>query len=288
MVGRKKKKFDFGKAVIVAVLTLLTFATAWPILYIVSISLSGSEHVLLQDIYFFPKDITIESYKLLGNYGDLWSAYSNTILYTFAGTAIGVVGTIMLSFAVAQKNFYHRGIVIWLVTITMFFSGGMIANYIVISKLGLLNTIWSVILPGSVNAWNMMIAKTYFSGLSESVMESAELDGCGPIRKLIFFAVPLAKPIIAVLTLYMVVGFWNTYFTSMLYLEDSKQLIQNYLQRLFNSSDFGGTGTGVDATIEAAQIKYTAIVVTMFPIMAIYPFLQKYFVHGIMVGAVKE
>ncbi len=276
------------QGIIYAFLILTTLVTVWPILYIVSVSFSGREHILLQDVYLLPKGFTLDSYRLLGRYEELWHAYGNTVVYTVSGTLIGVAGTVMLSFAVSQRDFYHRRLVIWIVMVTMFFSGGMIATYVVVTRLNLLNTMWAVILPGSVNAWNMIIARTYYLSLSESIFESANIDGCGPVRRLWYFGIPLAKPILAVLTLYMIVGFWNTYFTSMLYLDDpKKQLIQNYLQRLFDNSEFGGTGTDVNATVEAAQLKYTAVVVTMFPIMMIYPFLQKYFVHGIMVGSVK-
>jgi putative aldouronate transport system permease protein len=158
--------------------------------------------------------------------------------------------------------------------------------------LGLMNTAWAIILPGSVSAWYMIITRTYFTTIPESLFESASLDGASELKKLLVIAVPLAMPIIAVLALYMIVGYWNTYFSALLYLDDVKlHPLQNYLDKiLFNDSFSGGFGQGSDVSgaIQIEQIKYSAIVVAMFPIMVIYPFLQRFFVKGIMLGSIKE
>lgn len=285
---RRVADVTVGKVLILLFLLLCTALALYPILYILSLSLSGAKHLLLQDVYVFPKEWTLASYRLLFSTKDIWVAYKNTVLYTLGGTVIGVGTTIPLSFAVSQRDFAGRRIVIWLVMITMFFSGGTVANYILISNLHLMDTVWAIILPGAVNAWNMIVARTYFLSIPSSLFESAQIDGAGAFKRLWYFAIPLAKPIIAVLTMYMIVGFWNTYFTSMLYLQNTAlQPIQNYLDRLLNNADFGATDITGTATLQIEQLKYSAIVVTLFPIMMIYPFFQKYFVNGIMVGSIK-
>lgn len=260
--------------------------TLYPIVYILSMSLSGSAHLLKQDIWLFPKDFSFESYKLLFKESAIWVAYYNTIKYTVLGTVVGLSGTVALAYAVSQKTFRYRRIVIWYMMFTMFFSGGMVPLYVLINQLNMINTPWAIVLPGAINAWNMVIARTYLTTLPASLVESARLDGASEFTVLWRIIVPIAKPIIAVLALYLIVGYWNTYFTAVLYLEDIKlQPLQNYLHTLLYTSDFSGTS---GASLQVEMLKYSSIVIAMFPIMCIYPFFQKYFVKGIMVGSIKE
>lgn len=288
MVGQKK--FRVSKAVIYIILTLLAFICLYPVLYVLSMSFSSEEHLILRDVYFFPKGFTFDSYALLFETNDIWRAYLNTILYTVLGTFVGMAATLTLAFAVSQKRFHGRKIVIWSVMFTMLFSGGMVPTYILVQGLGLMDTPWAIVLPGAVNAWNMIVARTYFMTISPAVFESASIDGASEFRKFWTIALPLSKPIVAVLFMYLVVGFWNTYFTSMIYLNDvTLQPIQNYLQKLLESGDSTGNTSGSSSSaIAVEKLKYAAIVITMFPIMLIYPFVQKFFVYGIMVGSVKE
>ena len=288
MVGQKK--FRVSKVVIYALLTLLAFICLYPVLYVLSMSFSSEEHLILRDVYFFPKGFTFDSYALLFETNEIWRAYLNTILYTVLGTFVGMAATLTLAFAVSQKRFHGRKIVIWSVMFTMLFSGGMVPTYILVQGLGLMDTPWAIVLPGAVNAWNMIVARTYFMTISPAVFESAAIDGASEFRKFWTIAIPLSKPIVAVLFMYLVVGFWNTYFTSMIYLNDvSLQPIQNYLQKLLESGDSTGNTSGSSSSaIAVEKLKYAAIVITMFPIMLIYPFVQKFFVYGIMVGSVKE
>ncbi len=289
---RKKKKFTIGKFFVYLTVFILVAFTLYPVVYILSMSFSSLEHLILQDVWLLPKDFTLEAYALLFKTSDLWVAYKNTIIYTFLGTAIGLTFTVALSYAVSQKNFYCRRIVIWFFMITMFFSGGVVPSYILINQLHLINSPLAIALPGAVTAWNMIITRTYFATISPSLFESASLDGAGEVRKLIFIALPVAKPIIAVLALYMIVGYWNTYFSALLYLEERELMpIQNYLQTILYDSNASGTpgqGSTIGGAMQIEQLKYSSIVVAIFPIMMVYPFLQKYFAAGIMVGSIKE
>lgn len=281
-----EKKFTIGKLIIYVLVLLCMLITLYPIVYILSMSLSGSAHILKQDIWLLPKDFSFESYKLLFKESAIWVAYYNTIKYTVLGTVVGLSGTVALAYAVSQKTFRYRRIVIWYMMFTMFFSGGMVPLYVLINQLNMINTPWAIVLPGAINAWNMVIARTYLTTLPASLVESARLDGASEFTVLWRIIVPIAKPIIAVLALYLIVGYWNTYFTAVLYLEDIKlQPLQNYLHTLLYTSDFSGTS---GASLQVEMLKYSSIVIAMFPIMCIYPFFQKYFVKGIMVGSIKE
>lgn len=288
MVGQKK--FSVSKIVIYIILLLFAFMCIYPVLYILSMSFSGEDHLILRDVYFWPKGFTFNSYNELFKTKEIWRAYLNTVYYTVLGTAIGITTTLTLSYAVSQKKFGGRRIVIWLVMFTMLFSGGMVPTYILVQGLGLMDTPWAIVLPGAVNAWNMIVARTYFMTIPSAVFESAEIDGASEFRKLWSIGLPSAKPIIAVLFMYLIVGFWNTYFTSMIYLSDVRlHPIQNYLQKFLESGDKAGNTSGsASSAIMIEKLKYAAIVITMFPIMAVYPFVQKFFVYGIMIGSVKE
>ena len=285
-----QKKFRLSAAIIFVVLMLFAFICLYPVLYVLSMSFSGEEHLILRDVYFFPKGFTFDSYALLFDTSEIWRAYLNTIRYTVLGTFVGMAATLTLAYAVSQKRFRGRKIVVWSVMVTMLFSGGMVPTYILVQGLGLMNTPWAIVLPGAVNAWNMIVARTYFMTISPSIFESASIDGASEFRKFRTIAMPLSKPIVAVLFMYLIVGFWNTYFTSMIYLNDvTLQPIQNYLQKLLDSGDSSGNASGASSSaIAVEKLKYAAIVITMFPIMMIYPFVQKFFVYGIMVGSVKE
>ena len=291
-----KEKWTFGKALNYAFLFLCIMITLYPIVYVLSMSFSSARHVMLQDVWLLPKGPTLASYKLLLQNNDIWVAYYNTVWYAVVGTLIGLFCTITISYAISRKRFHHRRIVTWFVMFTMFFSGGIVPTYILINQLHLDNTRWAIVLPSAVVAWNIVIARTYFASLPESLIESAYIDGASEFRILRSIILPLSKPIVAVLALYLIVGFWNTYFTALLYLDDTKlQPLQNYLQKLLFNFDFANSTTGASSGnlgaqrgLQVEQLKYSTIVVAMFPIMCIYPFLQKYFVQGIMIGSIKE
>lgn len=288
--NKKRKKISAFGCMLTLLVLLLTIVTLYPIMNVLSNSFSSLEHIIKQDVGFFPKSFTFDSYKLLFRTNDIWIAYKNTIIYTTLGTSISLLVTIPVAFACSQKNFYFRRIVLWIIMFTMFFGGGLIPTYILIDTLHMFNTPWAIVLPNAVVPSYVILARTYFYSLPASLFESAELDGANEFKKLWYIGFPTAKPIIAVLALYLIVNYWNTYYTCMLYLDDAKMHpLQNFLQKIISSSvqsDLGGAGGS--SALQVEQLKYSAIVVAMFPIMSIYPFLQKYFVKGIMVGSIKE
>ncbi len=297
MVKKEKKSRSLSKKPIsvfscflIICISILTIITLYPIMNVLSNSFSSLEHIIKQDIRFFPKDFSLDSYRLLFDAKDIFIAYKNTIIYTVLGTSISLILTIPVAYACSQKSFHFRRIVLWIIMFTMFFGGGMIPMYILVDALCLFNTPWAIVLPHAIVPSYVILARTYFYTIPSSLFESAELDGANELKKLWYIGIPTAKPIIAVLALYLIVNYWNTYYTCMLYLDDVKlHPLQSYLQRIMDSSvqsNLGGVGGS--SALQMEQLKYSAIVVAMFPIMGVYPFLQKYFVKGIMVGSIKE
>ncbi len=198
----------------------------------------------------------------------------------------------MTAYPLSRKRFWGRNFISMMIVFTTLFSGGMIPNFLLIKNLGLYNTRWAMILPGAISVFNMILARTFFTGIPESLMESASIDGAGEATILWKIVVPLSKPIVAVLTLFYAVGHWNSYFNALLYIPDIKlQPLQMYLVKLLilaQDQMAEGDGDLLQLAMEAMQTKYAAIIVVILPILCIYPFLQKYFAQGVMIGAIKE
>ena len=273
------------------VLLLLTLATLYPFIYVVSMSVSASIYVVQQSVWLLPKGFTLESYKLVFQNSVIWQSYYNTVWYTVVGTAINVFMTVIVAFPLSRKAFFLRNPLTLFIAFTMFFSGGMIPVFMVVNHLGLYDTRWAMILPGAVNAWNIIIARTYFESIPESLDESARMDGANDIMILFRIMLPLSLPILAVLTLFYAVGHWNSFFNALIYLPSVElQTLQIYLRKiliLLSQELAGSADTGLDRSVAVEQLKYAAIIVTILPILFAYPFLQKYFVKGLMIGSIK-
>jgi len=279
--------------VILAMGVLLCVAvTLYPFIYVASMSFSESKYVIARSVWLFPKGFSLEAYKLVLNNPFIWKAYYNTIWYTVIGTFINVAMTILAAWPLSRKSFFVRNYVMTFIVITMFFGGGLIPTFILVSNLGLYDTRWAMILPGAVSAFNIIIARTFFQAIPEELVESAKLDGANDLTVLFRIILPLSMPIIAVLTLFYAVGHWNSYFNAILYLSSPDlHPLQIYLMKILValSDQFAGATTaGIVRTAEVEQLKYSSIMVTVLPILFIYPFLQKYFVKGVMIGALKE
>ncbi|MGI5900412.1 MAG: carbohydrate ABC transporter permease [Christensenellales bacterium] len=278
---------------VIFIMLIALIITLYPIWYVVCMSFSDSMAVMKKEVYLYPIGFNIESYRrVLNPSTGIFTAYKNTIIYTVAGTTLNVVLTVMLAYPLSQKRFWGRNKIALFVTFTMLVSGGMIPNFLLVRALNLYNTRWALILPGAIQVYNMILARTFFAGIPDSMSESASIDGANDVTILSKIILPLSMPIIAVLILFYAVGHWNTYFNALLYLPNQKlQPLQMYLVRLLVQNEQllaeGGEDT-MEMAMQNIKTKYATIMVVVAPILCVYPFLQKYFVQGIMIGAIKE
>ena len=264
--------------------------TLYPFLYVLAASLSSDEFFLSGNFGIIPDGINFDAYKAVLSYPMLGRSYLNTILYTVVGTAINLVLTILGAYPLARKDLKGKKLITFLIVFTMFFSGGLIPNYLVVQKTGLYDTFWAMVIPNAIATWNLILMRTYFQSIPNEIEEAALIDGYGYFSILVKIIVPLSVPSIATVGLFYAVAHWNSYFNALLYLQ-SKELypvqillrqivIQNSTDDITNSATMGGV-------MFAENIKYATIIITALPIICVYPFIQKYFIKGIMVGSVK-
>ena len=280
-----------------AIFTLIV--TAYPIIFVFFMSISTPDAVFLNKIRFLPNALYLDTYASLLSREELWLFYYNTVYIVAFGTAINIILTVVAGYVLSRRDFRLRNVAMAMMVITMFFQGGIIPFYLVVRSLGLINTRWSLILPFAINAFHVIIARTYIqSSIPESLHESATIDGASKLRILVSIVAPLTKPLIAVIGLWSAVFFWNSYFWPLVFIRDQgKQPIQIFLQKLLVLGQAGELGLlegAAEAGImlagrsgTAEQMKYVAIVVTIVPILCVYPFVQKYFIRGVMLGALK-
>ncbi|GHU01153.1 putative ABC transporter permease protein YtcP [Spirochaetia bacterium] len=278
---------------IVAFLTALLFLTIYPVVYIFSMSISSADAVLKREVLLFPKGFSPGSYKLVFENQQIWRSYMNSIFYTAFGTFINLILTLACAYSVSQRQFFLRKQLMVFITLTMMFSGGMIPNFILVTRLGIYNTRWAILLPGAVSAWNLIIVRNFFmTTIPEELLDSAKIDGSNDIYTFLRIVLPLSGAIIAVMILFYAVGHWNMWFKAMIYVpNEALQPLQLYLRKilLLNSPEaLAGMEDALERVAYAMQLKYAAIIVTTLPVMCLYPFVSKYFVKGVMVGAIKE
>lgn len=291
-----KLQRSFGEklsdAAIVIFNLLIVAVTLYPFLYVVSMSISDPVYAMRQEVFLFPKGFSTEAYKIVFENPDIWKSYYNTVWYTVVGTTISVVLTAAAGYVLSRKGFFARTPIMFFIAFTMFFSGGLIPIFLIVNGLGLYDTRWAIVLPGAVGAFYIIMARTFFEGIPESLQESAKIDGANEMRILVSIMLPLSKPILAVLVLFYAVGYWNSYFAALIYLSDAKlQPLQLYLYKILvkqEASLMEGMNDHFERALVGAQIKYAAIIVAILPIIFIYPFLQRFFVKGVMIGAIKE
>jgi len=275
-------------------LCLLLVIVAYPLIYMISSSFSSGKAVSSGKVVLWPVDPSLEGYKAALSYRSVITGYRNTIIYTVVGTFVNVMLTLMAAFPLSRKNFQGRNIYMTLFIITMFFSGGLIPSYILITQLKLINNMWAIILPGAISTYNMIIARTFFATtIPSELVEASQIDGCSDFRFFFTILLPLSKAIIAVITLYYGVSHWNAWFGAMLYLRRlNLQPLQLVLRSILISSDVDVTQIQDPALLErliylAELMKYSLIVIATAPVVAIYPFVQRYFIKGVMIGSVK-
>jgi len=264
-----------------------------PMIYVVAASFSSPKALLSGRVYLWPVEFTLRGYKMLLGHQLLMSGFGNSILYTVVGTVVNVVMTVLAAYPLSRRDLAVRNPIMLLFTFTMLFSGGMIPTYILVKDLGLLDSMWALVFPTSISVWNLIITRTYFqSTIPGEVWESASVDGCDDFTFLIKIAIPLAKPILAVNVLLYAVGHWNSYFNEMMYLStNTKFPLQLVLREILVNMDTAGMSLDVTKQLEMQETKYllqySSIIVGSVPVMLLYPLVQKYFVKGIMVGAIK-
>lgn len=289
--GRDDKLFYTCCYIIIGILTILVL---YPIIYVVSASMSSANAIMSGKVWVFPVDFSLDGYKAVLKSANVWIGYRNTIFYTLAGTFINICMTMATAYPLARKNLYGRRPITLLFTFTMLFGGGMVPNYLLMKSLGLLNTPWALLLPGCISVYNMIVARTFIqNSIPGELLESAQLDGCSDIAYFFKIVLPLSKSILAVLTLWYAVSHWNAYFDAFLYLSD-KQLypLQIFLRDILISTQISSElaeDPELAEKLRTAQmtLKYAMIVVSTAPLFAMYPFVQKHFVKGVMIGSVK-
>jgi len=273
---------------------LIGLITLYPLIYTLSASLSEPLHIMGGDVVLFPVGFTLQSYERVFASANILNGYKNTILYAFCGTFINLTLTIMAAYPLSLPDLKGKSFVTFLITFTMFFSGGMIPSFINIRNLGLMNTIWAVLLPGAINATNMLIMRNYFiQSIPGELREAASIDGCSPFKTMTSIILPLSKSILVVVTLYYFVGHWNSYFDAMMYLRDTdKYPLQVLLRQILLLSQMGDMAeqmgvNDLNTTLIYASLKYAIIVVSAVPLLVIYPMIQRFFEKGIMMGSIK-
>ena len=271
---------------IVGLFSLLCFI---PILLVVIYSFTPYDLYLKNHFDFFPSRLTLDAYRMVMNYRYIWTGYGNTLYITIFGSALSLIVLVLTGYPLSKKDLKGRNVYMTLWIITMFFSGGMIPNYFLIRTLGLLNNCWSLILPGLVSCYNLILMKNYIQGLPGSLEEAALIDGANDLMVLIRIVLPLSAPILATLGLFTAVGYWNSYFNAIMYMtKRANWPLQLVLRELLFESAVNEM-TAMDERVSTPfLLKMASIVVATVPIMCIYPFLQKYFMTGLVLGGVKE
>lgn len=280
----------------------VTFAfliVAYPLVYMISASISNPKDVASGAMWLFPKNITFEGYQRVFQDNRIWNGYANTILYTIVGTAVNLAVTIPAAYALSRRDFVGRNFFMGMFMVTMFFGGGLVPSYLLIKNLGMINSMWALILPAAASVWNIIVSRTFFQGtIPGEIQEAAQIDGCSNFRLFFNIILPLSMPIIAVMALFYGVGHWNSYFSAMIYLNDSEKYpLQLVLRQILVLQEMSAQGTGtMDSTAAtalnnkaevAALVRYAVIIVSTLPIIIVYPFIQRYFVQGVMIGSVK-
>lgn len=292
---RSEKIGGFSISIILLIIGLITMYPFW---HVIMYSLSESRAAMTGGLFFWPRQLDFTAYKILLGTKQIYIAYKNTIIRTFGGTLFSIALSALTAYPLSRKRFHGRGFFSMMIFFTMLFSGGMIPTFLVIRQLGMIDTLWALILPGAMSAYNMFILRNFFQSIPLSLEESAVLDGATPLRVLWSIILPLSMPAIAAVSMFYGVGHWNSYFDAVLYINDSsKQVLQIYLRQLLASTGALTTTVGAAMSNDAnlsdigkiteETMKMTTIAASVIPILFVYPWLQKYYVKGVMVGSVK-
>lgn len=289
--GLKKKKITVGTVVLYLALALIGFICLYPFLNVLAYSLSGYNAVLSGKVTFFPIDFNLGAYKDILHKAQIWIAMNVTVLVTLAGTAIGLVLTIFAAYGLSRENLPGRKVLSAIILFTMYFTGGIIPTFLVVKELGMYDSLASLVIPQSINVFNFIVMRTFFRQLPESLEEAAKIDGASDMQVLVKIILPLSVPIIATIGLFYAVQYWNGYFDALLYIQTpDKYTLQLRLRSLLFADELnnaGGAMEGAGTQVMTQSLKMACVAVSTLPILVVYPWLQKYFVKGVMLGSVK-
>ncbi|XTZ15673.1 carbohydrate ABC transporter permease [Micromonospora echinospora] len=286
--GRGRRVFQAVNAI---VLTGVVVVTLYPFVTIVARSLSDEAEIIAGRVNLVPRGFDLTTYRLVMSDSMFWTNYRNTVVYTVLATTISIVLTTCYAYVLAKPHLRGRGALVGVAVFTMFFSGGLIPNYVLVSSLGMTNTIWAVVVPNAINVFNLLVMKAFFESLPTELEEAAAVDGLNTYGTLLRIVLPLSKAVVATMVLFYAVSFWNSWFTAFLYLDRQELFpVTVYLRNLIAGATGAQSAGGVaddDAVQAAATLQSVTIVLTTLPILLVYPFVQRYFVSGVMLGAVK-
>lgn len=274
----------------------LILGVAYPLFFIAIASISDPVMVNSGQVWLWPKGITFEGFQRVFKDSSIWVGYRNTVFYTVVGTFINLFVTLPGAYALSRKDFTGRNFLMFMIVFTMFFEGGMIPTYLLVKSLGMVNTIWALLIPHAAAVWNIIVTRTFFqSTIPRELEEVAEIDGCGPFHFFLKIVLPLSKPIIAVMALFYAVGHWNEYFQALIYLSSQNLFpLQLYLKQILISTQIDPNMLQLGDAMSIAQMarlasimKYAIMIVSIIPLLVLYPFLQRYFIKGVMIGSIK-
>ena len=287
---RDSRGYRVFQVVNTIILTGVVVVTLYPFLNIVARSLSDEAAIITGRVNIIPQGFNLTAYKLVMKDPMFWINYRNTVMYTVVATFIAIVLTTTYAYVLSKKHLKGRGLLVGIAVFTMFFSGGLIPHYLLITSLGFKNTIWAIALPNAISVFNLLVMKAFFESLPTELEEAAQVDGLSTYGILLRIVIPLSKAVIATMVLFYAVSFWNSWFSAFLYLDRSELFpVTVYLRNLIAGATGGSDVTTASETALqiAANIQAVTIVLTVLPIMLVYPFIQRYFVSGVMLGAVK-
>lgn len=286
-----KSRPDLFTIVNVIILCGVAVSTLYPFVYMAVVSLSSSEYVIRNEVFLWPKGFTLDTYRYVLEDERIWTGYRNTIIYTVVGTGLSLTCTAMGAYALSKRGLVFGKGIMMLIVFTMLFSGGMIPTFLVVRSLGLMNTMWAMIIPSLISTWNLIIMRTFFQGLPPELEESGKMDGLNDLGVFLRIVLPLSKSILATIGLFYAVGIWNNFFNALLYLRQEGLFpLQVVVRNMVLAGQYldGNIVAGGDSEhMMEESLKFATILVSTLPIIMVYPFIQKYFVKGVLIGSLK-
>src|SRR5699024_4323085 len=288
------KAFNVLNTIAVYIIVLFVL---YPLIFVVSASISKPDAVSTGKMWLWPVEIIFQGFQRVFQNGDIWRGYANTIFYTILGSSLHLAILLPCAYALSRKELMFKKGILWFILFTMLFNGGLIPTYLVVKSLGMLDTVWAVVIPNVVGAWSILVARAFFlQGIPDQLVEASKIDGASDFYIFIRVVLPLSLPIVAVMALFHAVNLWNQYFNALIYLSDRDKFpLQLILREILvvNQMQLNDPGAGVaeslvDQVKTAGLIKYAVIIVSSLPLLLVYPFIQKYFVQGVLIGSIKE